>query len=407
MAALTVSVIVVSRHRPEALLRCIRSLRQQDHPDFELIVVADPDAAKAAAESLQAAARVLVFDEANISKARNLGLAQAMGAIVAFIDDDAVAEPSWLSRLAAPFADKTVVAATGFVRGRNGISYQWRACMVDDLAQDHPFEVQDVTLVGGTQQRAVKTQGTNCAFRRDALLAVGGFDPALRFFLDDADVNLRLAPLGLTAVVPTAEVHHGFHASERRDADRVPLNLFDISASTAVFLRRHAPDCDFDAAWRRLQNEQANRLAQHSRAGRLIASQSQSLMAGLQAGWAAGLAHKLSDLVSMNAPEASYFRALPDTGPRGGMVFSGRSWQKRQLLAKARAAVAAGNIVTVFCLGPGFRRHRHSYSVDGYWLQTGGAFGQSVRSGPLFQSMFFSRRISCEIARISSFRPVE
>ena len=32
MNAPAVSVIVVSRHRPEALLRCIAAMRQQDHP---------------------------------------------------------------------------------------------------------------------------------------------------------------------------------------------------------------------------------------------------------------------------------------------------------------------------------------------------------------------------------------
>ncbi|MCB2152739.1 MAG: glycosyltransferase, partial [Rhodobacteraceae bacterium] len=59
--------------------------------------------------------------------ARNLGLAAAAGEIVAFIDDDAVPEPRWLARLTAPFADPGIAAAGGFVVGRNGISFQWRA----------------------------------------------------------------------------------------------------------------------------------------------------------------------------------------------------------------------------------------------------------------------------------------
>ena len=86
----------------------------------------------------------------------------------------AVGEPSWLTRLTAPFADAEVIAATGFVRGRNGISFQWQACEVDALAQDHPFDASATVLRAGTALRAVKTQGTNCAFRASALRAVGG-----------------------------------------------------------------------------------------------------------------------------------------------------------------------------------------------------------------------------------------
>ena len=105
-----VSVVIVSRHRPALLRRCLLGLTQQDLPGFEVVVVADP-AGIAAAQGF--AAKTVVYDEPNISAARNLGIAQAAGGIVAFIDDDAVPEPTWLSRLSAPFVDAQVIAATG------------------------------------------------------------------------------------------------------------------------------------------------------------------------------------------------------------------------------------------------------------------------------------------------------
>ena len=40
-AVVRTSVIVVSRHRAAALTRCLTGLAQLDHPDFEVIVVAD------------------------------------------------------------------------------------------------------------------------------------------------------------------------------------------------------------------------------------------------------------------------------------------------------------------------------------------------------------------------------
>lgn len=409
MPPLPVSVIVVSRHRADALQRCLAALFLQDHSAMELIVVADPEAAVLTEKALHAAgqaARILGFDVANISAARNLGLIHATGDVVAFIDDDAVAEPSWLSRLTQPFADAKVIAATGFVRGRNGISYQWRAGEVDNLAQDHALDVPGTTVLQGSASRAVKTQGTNCAFRRAPLLAIGGFDPAYRFYLDEADVNLRLASLGPTAIVPDAEVQHGFHASAHRRSNRVPKTLFDIAASTAVFLRRHAPQADLGAARQRLLQREADRIARHRAARRLGAKAAADLLQSLSDGWAEGQSRVLAALPPLVAVGSAAFLPVQGCGPRRGVVLTGRFWQRRRLLAKARICVQAGQIVTVICLSPTPLAHRATFHPDGFWLQTGGIFGRSLRDAPRTRLIGFARRVAEEARRIAKVRPV-
>lgn len=399
------SVIVVSRHRAAALMRCIVALTQQDHPNFELIVVADPEAIRQA-NAVNLALKCVVFDEANISAARNAGLGVAAAPVVAFIDDDAVAEPTWLLRLTAPFADLNVIAATGFIRGRNGISFQWKACLVDALGQDHPLDITSTTLLGGTSERAVKTIGTNCAFRRDTLLSVGGFDPSYRFYLDEADVNLRMARLGLTAVVPMAQVHHGYAESERRRADRVPLTLHDIAASSAIFLRRHAPQTDLVTALADLTKREAARAQHHLVAGRIGADEVTALMTSLHAGWAEGLQHALQPMTALPHVSAS-FAPIPNTGPRGGKVIAGRVWQRNRLSRQAEAAVSEGKIVTVICLSPSIHAHRMQFQTAGYWAQTGGLFGRSLREGHRIRLIGFRRRIAQEIARIAGLRPTD
>ncbi|MEO0704037.1 MAG: glycosyltransferase family A protein, partial [Pseudomonadota bacterium] len=101
--ALPVSVVVVSRDRPDALRRCLEGVAQLQYPTFEVVVVADA-AGVAAAQQMPLAdnLKIVPFERANISQARNLGISQAAGEIVAFIDDDAVPEPSWLSYLTDP-----------------------------------------------------------------------------------------------------------------------------------------------------------------------------------------------------------------------------------------------------------------------------------------------------------------
>jgi len=403
-AAPSASVIVVSRHRAQALTLCLTGLAQQDHPNFEVIVVADP-AGISAVQAQGLAVKLVAFDEANISAARNAGIAQAAGEVVAFIDDDAVAEPTWLSRLCAGFAEARVVAATGFVRGRNGISLQWQACEVDAQGQDHAIVVPQagVTLRAGTHRRAVKTTGTNCAFRRAALCAAGGFDPAFRFYLDEADVNLRMA--GLTAVVPLAQVHHGYLASDRRRPDRVPTDLTEIAASTAVFLRRHMPTA-LDAGLVALRIRETARLAAHVVARRIPQSEADRVLATLATGWADGLMRPLAPPPRLAHPGAVAFQPLPGTGPRPGHLISGRRWQRRSLLSAAKVAVAGGGIATVICLSATPFAHRVRFHADGFWLHEGGVFGRADRNGPRFRLSRFTTRLSEEAGRWSAFRPL-
>ena len=250
---------------------------------------------------------------------------------------------------------------------------------------------------------AVKTQGTNCAFRRDDLLAVRGFDEGYRFYLDESDVNLRLAARGgLTAVVPDAVVHHGFLASARRRIDRVPTDLTEIGASTKHFLLRHAPN-DSQAVDRQAA-DQRHRLLRLMVTGALEPRDVRRLMKTFHSGLAAG-ADRTAPLIPI-LPTPLPFIALPGTGPRQGHIVAGRARDRDALDVEARTAVAKGKIVTVLCLSRGIRPHRLRFVSDGYWLQTGGRSGRSARDGPRVAASRVTTRIAAEVARLSRFRPV-
>lgn len=400
-AALTVSVVIVSRHRPEALRRCLLGLSQQYLHPFEVVVVADP----ASLRSLPAAAQVkeVAFDEANISAARNLGIAAAAGELVAFIDDDSVAEPTWLQYLAAPFDRAEVTAAGGFVRGRNGISWQSRGAWVDHTGRAHPLEVTDagITLLTGARGRAIKTEGTNMAVRRAWLAENGGFDPRFRFFLDETDLNMRLGAAGaVTAVVPQAQVHHGFAASARRRGDRVPRDLTEIGASWAVFMSRHCPEPARDAAWHRVIAAERRRLLRHMVRGGLEPRDVRRLMAGLLEGFEAGLQRAGAPVAMTPLPHPTQpFRPLGPCPPRGAVVIAGRPLARRSLHRRAVETVAAGRVATVMRFSRSTLFHRLAFQPDGYWLQTGGIFGRSLRDQPLFRAMSLASRVAEETAR--------
>lgn len=108
------SVVVCTRHRPELLARCLNALALLDHPSYELLVVDNtPGERKVEQLAMAAGARYVVEPQEGLSRARNTGAREARGAIVAYIDDDAVADSTWLSRHAAALEDSALAATTG------------------------------------------------------------------------------------------------------------------------------------------------------------------------------------------------------------------------------------------------------------------------------------------------------
>ena len=406
MTKLPVSVVIVSRGRPEALRRCLQGVAQLQYPSFEVVLVSDPAGIKAAQNMPFAADLKLVpFDEPNISSARNLGIVEAAGDVVAFIDDDAVPEPQWLRHLVTPAVQRDVAAMGGYVRGRNGISFQWKARSLDQLGETHPLSLEKnlPTVLHPPKGRAIKTEGTNMAFRRDVLIGLGGFDPAFHYFLDETDLNMRLARAGhATALVPLAEVHHGFAANRMRRANRVPRDLFDIGASWAVFQRKHVASSERGAQWARLRAAERLRLLRHMVTGGLEPHSVRKLMRRLDLGFAEGLGRDLTS-VKLPAHPAAPFKAFP-ARVRKSVVLPSRPLTFRRDLRTAAQRVKNGEIVTLMCLSVTAMFHHLSLNDDGVWVQRGGLFGKSDRKKPFFHMTTRSRRLEKEQRRVARQR---
>ena len=408
MTALPVSVVIVSRGRPAALDLCLTGVAQLDHPVFEVVVVACPaGAAVVAARADRPHIKLVQFDEGNISAARNLGITQAAGEIVAFLDDDAVPEPLWLHHLCAPFTDPRVAACGGFVRGRNGISFQWRARSVTrdlrerDLGLDAPGPHLPELPSGET----VKLQGTNMAHRRAPLAALGGFDSAFRFYLDETDLDLRHAAAGhLVAVAPLAEVHHGYAASPRRGADRTPRDLTEIGASIRCFLERHCPQAARRAAWVRLREAQRARLLRCMQRGPLGADDVARLLRGLDRGWEDGAQRPAGSAMTPLSVPAAPFLPYPGRHAAKRIALAGRAAQRRALRMQAKQYGEEQHIVTVYRFSRTAIFHQLRFHPGGFWEQAGGLFGRSERTGKILRFQSFASRTSKEISRTEKVR---
>ncbi len=213
-----VTVIVVCWNSAEVIGRCLRALLEQDYPNYEIVVVDDgsEDQTRAVAERELAGGRgTVVASPANrgCPHARNLGLGHARGEIVAFIDADGFATPSWLREVVAAFdTDRTIggVASTVFfaddplaINGAGGtVNRQgWAA----DLAMNESYERARLS------KEALYPMGCGMALRREAIAEVGEFDDRMRNYYDDVDYGVRLWRAGYRVVVAgDAWIDHGF-----------------------------------------------------------------------------------------------------------------------------------------------------------------------------------------------------
>jgi GT2 family glycosyltransferase len=212
------SVIVVCWNSAEVLGRCLDQLLAQDHPNYEIVVVDDgsDDNTVAIAEGARLRGELAIVRSPRnrgCPHARNLGLRHAKGEIVAFIDADGFAAPSWLSQLVSVFeADRTVggVASTVFfdanplvINGAGGIVNRqgWAA----DLSMNESYEQAEIV------SEALYPMGCGMALRRSAIDQVGPFDDRMLNYYDDVDYGVRLWRAGYRVVVaPDAWIDHGF-----------------------------------------------------------------------------------------------------------------------------------------------------------------------------------------------------
>jgi cellulose synthase/poly-beta-1,6-N-acetylglucosamine synthase-like glycosyltransferase len=194
------SVIVCTFNGSRTLSKCLESLLRLDYPNYEVIVVNDGSTDTTAKIASNYGFRVITTENRGLSSARNTGLKAATGEIVAYIDDDAHADPHWLRYLASTFMNTQHVGVGGpnIAPPEDGL--------IAECVAHSPGNPVHILL---SDSEAEHIPGCNMAFRKAALAAIGGFDPQFRIAGDDVDVCWRLQQKGWTlGYSPGAMVWH-------------------------------------------------------------------------------------------------------------------------------------------------------------------------------------------------------
>jgi glycosyltransferase involved in cell wall biosynthesis len=218
--------IIVSTYTPKRLpdiQRCLASLEKQTRQPVEVLLVLDPkdELVKFYRERVPESVKIVVSCGVGLSHARNTGVKQAQGSIVAFIDDDASADPCWLENSLSNFENGDVMGVGGF------ISADWETVRSRWLPEELDWIVGCSYKGLPTKRAEIRNPiGCNMSFRKDVFDQVGYFRTDLGRFgsmllcneeTEFAIRALRRKPKSKIMYEPSAIVYHRV----RRDRERL------------------------------------------------------------------------------------------------------------------------------------------------------------------------------------------
>lgn len=219
-----ISVVIPNYNRADLLGACLASLRAQTHRDFEVIVVdngSDDGSPEMTASEYPEVRLIRLAENKGFSEAVNRGIAESRGGLIALLNNDAEADPAWLSELhnasaahpeAGFFASKILfydrhdiidTVCDGFSVAGFGYKKGWGE--IDNGQYDQ------LSYVFGAC-------GGAAAYRKTTLDAVARdgeyFDEEYFAFGEDLDISFRAQSLGYRCVaVPGARVYHRIRAT--------------------------------------------------------------------------------------------------------------------------------------------------------------------------------------------------
>lgn len=200
-----ISVVVCTYNGSATIQKCLEGISRIDYPNYEVIVVNDGSTDHTASIVEKFNVKLISTTNHGLSSARNTGMYNASGEIIAYIDDDAWPDQHWLQYIAHAYSSSDHAC----IGGPNISPYDTgfiSACVAN--APGGPVHVLE------TDEIAEHVPGCNMTFRRDALMKIGGFDPVFRTAGDDVDTCWRIQESGRTiGFHPSALVWH-----QRRDS---------------------------------------------------------------------------------------------------------------------------------------------------------------------------------------------
>ena len=184
------SIIIPAHNEEKNISKTIKTLRNQATPrsDFEIIVINNNSSNKTSAIAKKAGADKIVFEkEPGTNIARQSGVKESNGEIIAFLDADSEAPVDWLKKIEKNLKIKGIVSTTGpYLHDFKGIKHLADIALTRIVLPILPR----LLYVIFRKKSGVLIEG-NFAVYRSALDKIGGLPP-LRFYGDGAATAMLL-----------------------------------------------------------------------------------------------------------------------------------------------------------------------------------------------------------------------
>lgn len=177
-----VSVVLLTKNSAATVRKALESIFNQTRMPDEVIVVDGSSKDDTLKIVRQFPVKIVTEPGAGFGHARNVGVKNATGDLVFFIDSDCYAEPDWIEKILAHFDKPEIAGVTGQTR----------------LWNTNSGVARFLAYVGGrmnmpTQRKYVKIAPTmNLAVRREVIEEVGGFDETL-IRCEDTDLTYKIS----------------------------------------------------------------------------------------------------------------------------------------------------------------------------------------------------------------------
>lgn len=258
-----VTIIVCTRDRTEGLQKSLSALRAVSHTPIEFLVVDNAPSDHGTRELVTTLAqddprfRYTCEPRPGLSRARNHGVAKAKFDIIAFTDDDTMADPGWPAAIAAGFAsDPATACVTGLVvpsaldtgpERYFDARYQW-----GEIFEPRRYDLGPHRLSSPLYPFSAGIFGTgaNFAIRRSAYSKLGEFDPLLGAGSpgrggEDLDMFLRVLLAGeRLCYLPSALVWH----RHRADVQALREQIYSYGYGLGAYLAKHLLNRDLKAS---------------------------------------------------------------------------------------------------------------------------------------------------------------
>ncbi|HKA35200.1 MAG TPA: glycosyltransferase [Thermoanaerobaculia bacterium] len=208
MSGARVSVVIASDRVADLLPVCLESLvRQRGAADFEVLVASSSPPAPMEADSISPI--WIEASDRNPARRRNLAARHASGEILAFLDDDAEAEPGWLAAGAAALERCDIAGGPDVLREGAPLAERLSDLLLATPGIGSGVPAHERRPRAGAVRSPHDLALCNLFARRRTFDTVNGFDEALGYVSEDTDFIRRAMEAGARVELdPAIRVRH-------------------------------------------------------------------------------------------------------------------------------------------------------------------------------------------------------